>query len=247
MKFAMSTLGAVVGSLFAAGAVSLRSSPALAHPSLPAGTSAVANSTYEANFGVGHGCAGTDTQSIRVIIPAGVTSVRPVDNVFGPAVVEKDAAGLVTAVSWTRATPVQPADTHFYRLLMRVKLPNTPFTKVWFKVTQTCRAADGSSSVVQWDSTDEEPSTHRADAGVSGEPDNAASWVFLVRKRKPGWNRYAVTQRIRDLSVFDDATIVWAGTAAYSSNEDTKALITSEPGTTLLTEIPAGTELWVKY
>src|SRR5690554_6520608 len=63
---------------------------------------ATANATHEAVFGVGHGCDGADTVSLKVTIPAGVTSVRPLNGDLGKAVVEKDGTGAVTSVTWTR-------------------------------------------------------------------------------------------------------------------------------------------------
>jgi hypothetical protein len=62
-----------------------------------------------------------------------------------------------------------------------------------------------------------------------------------------GWNKYTVENKIDDLTIFDDAQIVWADDAAYSGNPETKALIESEDDVEPLTEIKAGAEIWVKY
>ena len=44
-----------------------------------------------------------------------------------------------------------------------------------------------------------------------------------------------------------DFCFVWSGDAAYSSNPATAYSIKSEPGVTVLTEIKANSEIWVKY
>jgi hypothetical protein len=65
--------------------------------------------------------------------------------------------------------------------------------------------------------------------------------------RMPGWNKYVAPKAITDLSVFDDAQIVWVDDAAYSANEATAALIADEEGVSKLEKIPAKAEIWVKY
>jgi len=56
-----------------------------------------------------------------------------------------------------------------------------------------------------------------------------------------------VDQHVHDLTVFKDAAIVWAGTAAYSPNAHIMGLIQQEPDTQVLDAIHPGTEIWVKY
>ena len=51
----------------------LVASTAHAHVSIASG-SAAANTSQEITFGVGHGCAGSDTYRVKIEIPAGVTS-----------------------------------------------------------------------------------------------------------------------------------------------------------------------------
>src|SRR4051794_25721582 len=63
---------------------------------------AVANSTNEVAFSVGHGCTGADTFKIIVDIPAGVTSVRPMRSDFGIPTVQKDGSGTITSVTWQK-------------------------------------------------------------------------------------------------------------------------------------------------
>jgi len=62
--------------LFAALALGLTGGPALAHVTLETGEAPV-GSTYKAVFRVPHGCEGTPTNVVRVQIPEGVISVKP--------------------------------------------------------------------------------------------------------------------------------------------------------------------------
>ncbi|MFP2895737.1 YcnI family protein [Corallococcus sp. 4LFB] len=239
MKLPLGPLCVVAGSLL--------SSTAFAHAAVAGATPPYAGATFEADFTVSHGCDGADTYKLRVRIPEGVTGVRPVDSVFGKAEVEKDASGNVTAVTWTRPTDeVKAADTHFFHLGLRMKLPAKPFTPVFFPTTQTCRTPAGVESVVEWSSTAGGEHGHGGDAGT--EPtENPAPSLYLLPSRLPGWNQYTVEEHVHDLTVFKDALIVWSGAQAYSFNPVTQALIEKEPGVTALTQIHPGTVIWVKY
>lgn len=213
---------------------------ALAHISVPSGNG-IANATQEVTLGVGHGCEGADTQSVKTTIPAGVTSVRAMTSDFGKATVVTNSAGIATAVQWDRpASELLPVDTNYYKLTMRVKLPNAPFTIVYFPTEQTCPLADGGTAVNLWTNTsgmDPQP----------GEPEEAPS-VPIVPAHKPGWNKMAVPVAVADVAVFfSDAQIVWRGTAAYSPNPSVTELITGTAGVTALTSLAAGDEIWVKY
>lgn len=203
---------------------------------------AVAGSTSEVAFNVGHGCSGADTYRVTIEIPAGVSSVRPMRSDFGKPTVEKDLAGTVTAVSWQKAlTDALDADVAFYKLVVRLKTPNQPFTSLYFAIHQTCRAADGTLTTTDWVGL---PTTPVPDGGTV-EP---AAALNLVPAHLPGWNKYTVASAISNLGVFfKDAQIVWKGTAAYSANANTAALIASTQGATTLTAISAGDEVWVKY
>ncbi|WP_437637471.1 YcnI family copper-binding membrane protein [Sorangium sp. So ce854] len=237
MKRALQSCLIVAGLLFAATA-------AQAHISVSG--PAFVGATHEASFGVGHGCDGADTYRVKVQIPAGVTSVRPLDSTFGKAVLEKDAEGNVTAVVWTKPlADVLPADTNYYKLSLRFKVPETPFKTLYFPTVQTCRTADGAETVAEWVDTS-------GDHGSHGENPDApeslpAPALTVLPPRAPGWNKYTVNEHVHDLSVFKDALIVWAGKAAYSPNPSTQSLIMTEPDTEVLTMIHPGTEIWVKY
>lgn len=213
---------------FAAGHVSVASGPGFA------------DTSQEIAFGVGHGCEGADTFSVRVQIPAGVTSVRAVPNDFGRASVEKDTAGLVTAVTWQKAVAdVLESDLAYYKLVIRLRVPNAPFTTIHFPARQICRGADGGLTTVDWVATVESPD------GGGPEP---APELNIVPARRAGWNKYTVPAAMSDLSVFfGDALIVWKGSAAYSSNPNTADLIGMTAGVTKLTALAANDEVWVKY
>lgn len=198
-----------------------------------------ANTTQEITFGVGHGCAGADTYSVKIDIPAGVTSVRTLTSDFGRATVEKDAAGNVTAVTWQKPDQnLLPGDTGYYKLTLRLKVPNAPFTTLYFPTHQTCKAGDGTITTVDWAAATETPP----------EGTEPAPALRIVPARKPGWNRFTVPKALTELSAFfGDAEIVWKGTAAYSSNTATTELATTTSGVTALTELQANDEIWVKY
>ncbi len=233
MKRTAVALLAAVGSLLA---------PALAsaHISVASGPG-FANTTQEISFGVGHGCAGADTYSVKIDIPAGVTSVRPERSDFGRVSVEKNAAGDVIAVIWQKPeAELLAGDISYYKLVIRLKVPNKPFTTLHFPTHQTCKASDGTLTTVNWVGTSE---THGG-----GEEDEPAPALKIVPARKPGWNKYTVPSDMSDLSVFfGDAQIVWKGTAAYSPNAATVELAAGTSGVTALTELKANDEIWVKY
>jgi uncharacterized protein YcnI len=203
---------------------------------------ATSNATNEVVFGVGHGCSGNDTYKVVIDIPAGVTGVRPMRSDFAIPTVQQDQAGNVTSVSWQKPdTDALASDILFYKLTIRFKTPDQPLSTVYFVAHQTCRAANGDLSVVEWHDTPTTPPDQQ-----TGEP---AAALKLVPARMPGWNKYTVPAAMSDLSVFfKDALIVWKGTAsAYSGNPNIASLITSTAGVTPLTSLNAGDEVWVKY
>jgi hypothetical protein len=208
-----------------------------AHPTVTSGP-AVANKTQDVTFGIGHGCEGLDTYRIEIEIPTGVTGVRPLASNFGRATVASDDAGAVTSVTWQKADEdVLDADTGYYTFTLHLRTPDRPFTRQVFRTHQTCRAADGTLVTVDWVALP---------GAQTGEP---APTLLVVPARMPGWNKYAIGEHITDPSVFfQDAQIVWRGSAAYSANPNTAAQITATPGVTALTDgIHPGDEIWVKY
>lgn len=233
------------GTCFAV-AGALVGSVAHAHVSISSGP-AFAGAPYEATFNISHGCEGADTFQVEVRIPDGVVAVRPMDSVFGKAVVVKDPGdGKVKAVVWTKApADVLPEDSQLYKFTLRATLPDAPFTTLFFPTIQHCRKADGTESMVQWVGA---TTGHDHDASGGTPPaEEPAPALFVLPQRSPGWNRYTVGQHVHDLTVFADAQIVWAGNAAYSPNPSVQELIAQEPDTQPLTVIHPGTEIWVKY
>jgi periplasmic copper chaperone A len=223
--------------------LSLSVLPALAraHVSIASGPG-FANTTQEVTFAVGHGCAGADTYKIRVEIPPDVTAVRAMRSDFGKPAIEKDAAGAVTAVSWQKPeAEALDGDFAYYKLVLRLRVPNKPFTTSYFKVHQTCRAADGTLSTVVWGMLPTDPV-------VDGGADEPAAALNVLPARRPGWNKYTVAQAVPDVAtLFGDAQIVWKGSAAYSANPTTAELIAATAGVTALTALAANDEIWVKY
>ncbi|CAM3107345.1 DUF1775 domain-containing protein [Corallococcus soli] len=159
MKLPLGPLCAVAGSLF--------STAAFAHAAVAGPTPPYAGVSFDADFTVSHGCDGADTYRVKVMIPEGVTGVRPVDSTFGKAEVEKDGTGRVTAVTWTRNGDVRAADTHYFHLGLRAKLPAKPFTTVFFPTEQTCRTPAGVETTVAWTDTSGGGHHHDPDAGTT--------------------------------------------------------------------------------
>lgn len=211
---------------------------AWAHVSIASGP-AFANVSQEVSFGVGHGCEGADTYAVSVEIPMGVTSIRPETSDFGQVDVETDSAGTIVRVIWTKPEAnLLEADTQYYKLTIRLRPPDEPFTSLFFPSQQTCRAADGTETIVDWVGIDVEE-------GGEVEP---APELLLVPARFPGWNRFTVGTDIADLGIFfADAEIVWRGNSAYSANPTTVDLIGSTDGVTLLESLEADDEIWVRY
>jgi uncharacterized protein YcnI len=225
----------IPSSLLFAAAVLLSPLAAQAHVSVASGP-AFANTSQEITFGVGHGCEGSDTYSVKIDIPAGVTSVRAETSDFGRATVARDGAGNVTSVTWQKPdSDLIEADDNYYKLTIRIKVPNQPFTTLFFPAHQTCKTAGGEIKSTEW----------TALPGEQGEP---APALKIVPARTSGWNKFTVASAIADLSVyFSDALIVWRGNSAWSANANTTTQITQTPDVTPLTALASGDEIWVKY
>jgi hypothetical protein len=88
-----------------------------------------------------------------------------------------------------------------------------------------------------------------SDPVPDGGHDTPAASLNLVPARSSGWNKYTVPVAVPDLKMFfKDAAIVWKGSAAYSLNAETAALIETTPGVTPLAgALAVGDVLWVKY
>lgn len=212
---------------------------ASAHVSTGAGSPAPANASQEITLQIGHGCAiegdtkMTDTVSLKVDMPAGVTGVRAVSSPDFPKVT---VAGDGTSITWEKTDGGLDADSNFYKLTFRAKMPNAPFTKIYFKAHQTCKAP---GKAAEW-------------TGIPGDGsgNEAAPEVILLPAKNLGWNKWTVPVAVAEAdlkSYFKDAQIVWKGTSAFSANDVVAAQIASEPGVTALTALAANDEIFVKY
>ena len=218
-------------------AISLVPAMAAAHISITSGPG-FANANNILKFGVGHGCEGLDTFKVKIDIPAGVTSVLPLPSDFGKLSVDRDAAGAVTAVTWTRPTQDSyDRDFVYYELALRARLPDSPLTTIHFPTHQYCMGPDGGVVVSDWIGTDPND--------ITIEP---APALKVVPARRAGWNKFTVPAAVADPGLFfGDALIVWKGNSAYSPNPTTTELIKTTAGVTALASLAAGDEIWVKY
>ncbi|MFT3837906.1 MAG: DUF1775 domain-containing protein [Myxococcaceae bacterium] len=212
---------------------------AWAHVTVASGP-AFANTSQEITFSVGHGEDNADTSSVRIEVPASVASVKAERSDFSAPAIETDNTGVTTAVSWHKPdSELLPADYGYYKLTMRVKVPNAPFTTVYFPAHQVCMHTDGGIIPVDWVGT----TAADADAGIEPAPA-----LIILPARQPGWNRFTVPVAVSALSTyFSDAQIVWKGTSAYSANPNTASQIGNTSGVFALTALAAGDEIWVKY
>lgn len=213
-----------------------------AHAAVTSGTGFV-NAYYQVDLAIPHGCDGADTYRIEVSIPTELTSIRAVLGELGYAEMETDpATGNITKLAWEKSkTDLLESDNHAYNLSFRTKLPETPFTTLYFPTIQYCQDTQGVESTAEW-------------VGMGGHDHNGgdtdvkpAPKLFIYPERKSGWNQYAAPDHLHDFSIFDDAAIIWKGTAAYSSNPSTQALIEADESTSVLDAIHPGEEFWVKY
>ena len=217
--------------LLSSAAALLASGAASAHISISSGPG-FANKTQIVTFGVGHGCEGSDTRKVRVEIPESVTTVRALNSDLGAATVETNSTGAVTAVVWEKlASQLLDADTNYYTLSVRIRIPDAPFTALYFPAYQTCGTGAEELEVAWAEPVPEEQVP---------EGKEAAPALQILPARVPGWNKFKVPRDISDLSsYFSDALIVWRGEAAYSSNPLTAEAIGSTEGVSELSELEA--------
>jgi periplasmic copper chaperone A len=216
---------------------------AQAHPSIASGP-ATANKSQVITMSLGHGCTDAndkhlDTVKIRIQIPTGVTSVRAMRSDFGKPSVVKDN-GVVTAIEWTKPTSeLLDDDDGFYEFKFRARVPDAPYSKLKFVVIQTCQNTSNNATLeVPWD---------QDEGATTGEP---APFLTVVPAHSMGWTKLTVSRALTQDDVatyFGDAAIVWHGTAAYSPNANTAAMIKTTPGVTPLDGLAANDEIWVKY
>jgi uncharacterized protein YcnI len=217
---------------------------AQAHVGVTSGP-ATANTNVDVTFGVGHGCEGADTYRVRIEMPAGVGSILPLTSDFGKITLDKDAAGLITAVTWQKPdADLLTSDSEYYKLVIRMRVPNQPFTTVYFPVIQTCKKTDGTLLTTRWVGKPGDPPL------PDGGAEEPAASLQLAPARLPGWNKYTVPVAIPNNALagwFGSAVIVWKGNAAFSANPNTTELIKNTSGVTALDSLQANDEIWVRY
>lgn len=151
MKFTLKTL--------ATGALTLSLGSAFAHVVLDEPV-AQAGSSYKAVLRVGHGCAGSPTTAIRVLLPAGFRGAKPmpkagwalstrVEKLAKPYTSHgKQITEDVIEISWS-ATSRESwlSDAFFDEFVLRGTLPERPGV-LWFKVLQTCETGSNDWSEI---------------------------------------------------------------------------------------------------
>lgn len=137
---------AVAAPIFAA-VLAAVAGTATAHVTLEA-REAKAGSTYKATLRVPHGCEGSTMIRMRVQIPEGAIGVKPqpkagweLTTVKGKLAVPYDdghggkVTEGVTEVSWSGG---KLPDDHYDEFALRLTLPKTPNTTIYFPVVQEC-------------------------------------------------------------------------------------------------------------
>lgn len=122
---------------------------ARAHVSLEE-PAAVADSSYKATLRVTHGCEGTATHTVRVLVPEGFRGTRPMPKPGWNLQTRRAALDQpyeshgrrvtddVVEVVWTAASrEAWLADAHYDEFVLRGRTPAQP-GPIWFKVQQLC-------------------------------------------------------------------------------------------------------------
>jgi hypothetical protein len=220
--------------------------------------------TAEVTVNVPHGCTEIDPAfpndrtkdkhyppyKVTVDVHPGVTGIKTLLSDFGKAALTRDAMGNVSTITWTRDGADEAGDDVVFKLVFRGTFPDAAFTRAYFPATEFCRRPglpDLSDPYTALPAPSGAPDAGAPADGGAPAP-NAAPSVLILPARATGWNKYTVPVALPDVApFFRDAQIVWAGTSAYSANTTTMDLIKKEPGTTVLSALPAGAEIWVKY
>ncbi len=254
----MMTISKIKNTLALTG-LALFSNQAFAHVGV-ANTPLMSGKTQEIVLSVPHGCSETvngssvayDTLRVEVDIPTTLTGLRPLDNVFGNASIVKDDNGAIIKVIWAKdSSNNKGADSHHYNFSLRAKIAAPAFTTVYLPTTQYCMNANGDEITAAWTATNSAHGSHKvsaADATTSAQVTaNPAPSFLAYPARVKGWNKYTAPDHLHDMSIFNDAEIVWKGEAAYSANPHTVELIKADSSATELSEIHPDEIFWVKY
>jgi uncharacterized protein YcnI len=106
--------------------------PVFAHVTLEQ-AQARADSYYKAVLRVPHGCSGSPTVAVKVIVPEGVTGVKPQPKTGWNIDIGKE--GKFAVVSWSGGLL---ADEHYDEFALHMKLPDRPGATLHFEVEQRC-------------------------------------------------------------------------------------------------------------
>ncbi|MEO7127644.1 MAG: YcnI family protein [Rhodoferax sp.] len=111
---------------------------------------ALAGTSYKAVFRVGHGCAGSPTTAIKVLIPAGFRGAKPMPKPGWVLSIQREklaqpyethgrlVTDAVTQITWTAASRDDWLSNDWYdEFVLRGGLP-AEAGALWFKVLQTC-------------------------------------------------------------------------------------------------------------
>jgi uncharacterized protein YcnI len=113
--------------------------PAAAHLMLTQ-PSAAPGTNYVAHFRMEHGCSGSPTTGLQIVMPPGVSAVMP-ETPAGWSLATVRAGGRITVVTWKGGILAADKSGDF---TIAMHLPDNPGTLV-FPATQTCE-----KGVVQW-------------------------------------------------------------------------------------------------
>lgn len=120
--------------------------PAAAHAVLSP-PEAPADSYFKATIGIAHGCEGTPTLRVRVRIPDGINSVKPMPKAGWELAIKRDELAQpvtgphgeritqrVSEVTWSGKL----LDDNFDEFVMQVRLPDKPGETLYFATVQEC-------------------------------------------------------------------------------------------------------------
>ncbi|MDN0083838.1 YcnI family protein [Crenobacter sp. SG2305] len=153
-------------------ALALAATTAHAHITLETPT-AEAGSTYKGVLRIGHGCDGSPTTGIRLIVPAGVQQLKPMPKAGWTLTVKKDKLEQpydyygetvredTSAVIWSDGSL---PDAFYDEFAFRARLPATPGSTLYFKIEQRC--AKGETRWVEVPAAGQDPHALKAPAAM---------------------------------------------------------------------------------
>lgn len=120
--------------------------PASAHMGLAVNGAGAPNTTSLFGFGPGHGCGTSPTIAVRIQIPAGITSVKPVAKAGWEIAITTNADGAVTQIDFTGGNlPNEWYDQFWIRA--KIDAAVEAGTKIYFPVVQEC--AEGANNWIE--------------------------------------------------------------------------------------------------